>query len=135
MNRPPKPAKTPELAAAEAAVLERLANRDLEGAARVVAAYESRQPVPRGIGVNWNKPDVAGDVAALRSIFDSNENPVISIRTAAAMMYLWGVSKPFRRWLAREANGDAEATKLVLRAYATRQAAAFERARAQGFIP
>jgi hypothetical protein len=134
MNRPPKPAKTPELGAAEVAVLDLLDNRDFEGAARVVAAYESRQPLPRGIGVNWNKPDIGGDVAALRSIFDSDENPAISISAAAAMMYLWGVSKPFRRWLAREADGDAEATKLVLRAYATRQAAEFERARMLGLI-
>jgi len=135
MNRQPKPAKTPELAAAEAAVLERLANHDFEDAARVVAAYESCQPVPRGIGVDWNKPDVSGDAAALRTIYDGDDNPSIAIPTAAAMMYLWGVSKPYRRWLSREAEGDAEATKLVLRAYVARQSAAFERARAQGFIP
>jgi len=135
MLRPPKPAKTPELAAAEAAVLEHLASRRFADAARVVAAYEAQQPVPRVLGVDWKKHAIAGDVLALTSIFDSPDDESMPVRTAAAMMYLWGVSKPYRRWLAKEANGDRDATKLVLSAYAARQAAAYASARERGFIP
>lgn len=135
LNRPPKPPKTPELGLAESTVRACLGNGDYEAAIRTVAAYELRQPVARGIGVDWSRPDVVGDGAALRSIFEGGDGPSQEIRTAAAMMFLWGVSKPFRRWLAREANGDGEATKLVLRAYAARQLALNARARRLGFIP
>lgn len=133
--RPPNPPKTPELAAAEAAALKHLGERRFENAARVVAAYEARQPIPRGIGVKWSNPDVTLDVAALRSIFDGDDDPPVLIRTAAAMMYLWGVSRPYRRWLSREVKGDAEASKLVFRAFEAKQAAAHARARDMGLIP
>lgn len=135
MNRSPKPAKTPELAAAESAVLRCLEARQYEEAARVVANYESAQPVPRGIGVDWRNPDLSGDVAALRSILDECDSPPPDVRTAAAMMYLWGVSRPYRRWLSREAGGDAAATRLVLRAFEARQADSLRTARERGFIP
>jgi hypothetical protein len=135
MNRPPKPAKTPELAVAEAAVLRCLAERKYKDAAQVVASYEAKQPVPRGINVDWRKPDLSGDAVALRSICDGPAGATNEIHTAAAMMYLLGVSKPYRRWLSREANGDAEAIKLVLRAFEVRQAEALRRASARGFIP
>jgi hypothetical protein len=135
MSRAPKPAKTPELAAAEAATAEHLMQRNFEGAARVVAAYEAGQPIPRGIGVNWSNPNVAGDVVALRSILDADDGPSLEIRTAAAMMYLWGVSKPYRRWLSLEVNGDGEATRLLLRAFEARQVGALAQARERGFIP
>jgi hypothetical protein len=134
VSRPPKPPKTPELAEAEADALRAIAGRRYDDASRVVALYESRQSVPRGIGVDWSNPDVEGDVVALHSILDGPGDPSHVIRVAAAMMYLWGVSKPYRRWLSREENGDAAATELVLRAYKARQAAATQRAKDRGWL-
>jgi hypothetical protein len=135
INRPPKAAKTPELAAAETAVLHCLAERKYEDAVQVIAAYEAKQPVPRGINVDWGKLDIDSYAFALRSMCDGPGDATNEIRRAAAMMYLWGVSKPYRRWLSREANSDAEAIKLVLRAYEAQQAEALRRAKARGYIP
>lgn len=135
LHRAPKPAKTPQLAAAEAAVIRCLAEHKHEDAARIVALYEADQPVPRGIGVDWRNLDLRSDVTALRSIFGGDDGATDAIRTAAALMYLWGVSRPYRRWLPREANGDTEAAKLVLRAFDIRQAESLQHARERGFIP
>lgn len=144
--RLPKPAKTPELAVTEALVVERLAVLDFEGAARAVVTYEAKRPVPRGLGVDWSKYDPRDDMAALRSIYGRlqsdcaqlAEGAELAIRTAAALMYLFGVSKPYRRWLPREIEtgmvftGDQVSQALVSRAYAVKQNDAFDRARAMG---
>lgn len=135
MNRPAKPAKTAELAAAESVVLEHLAAGRYEEAARAVAHYESDQPTPRGIGIDWRNPNLRGEVAGLRSILHGTSAASIEVRIAAAMMFLWGVSRPYRRWLARSPSGDAEALELVLRAFRARQEDHVRDARERGFIP
>lgn len=117
-TRPPKPPKTPELAAAESGVLGRLHAGDYDGASRIMAAYEARQPNARGIGVNWSRYDTRNDVVALESIFASAAHREVQL--AAAMMWLWGASKPRRRWLSAEARGDDEAHALVMLAYKAR---------------
>lgn len=133
--QPPKPAKTPELAAAEDSVLRCLADGDYARAVLTVAKYEAAQPMPRGMGVDWNNPNVEGDVAALRSIMHGPYETTAAVRTAAAMCFLWGASSPRRRWLSREANGDADAKRLVLRAFEACQEENYRVAKAKGYIP
>ena len=128
-SRPPRPAKTPELAAAEAATLECLRSRDFVGAGEAVARYEAAQPVQRGINVDWANKRHDTDAVALAAIYvDDRPGATEQIREAAAMMYLWGVSTPRRRWLPREAGGDAVASLMVLAAYRVRQEAEWARA-------
>jgi len=131
-RRPPKPAKTPELALAEDETLACLARRHFKGAALAVAAYEARQPASRGIGIDWKNYDSRGAVDGLSAIYAASAFP--PIQAAAAMMYLWGASRPRRRWLARDAEtgtdktGDQAALALVFGAYKAQQDGANARA-------
>lgn len=125
MPRIPKPPKTPKLAEAEAVALSCIRKRDYAGAIRAVAAYEARQPIARGIGVDWANPNVSGGKVALEWIRNARAEATEEIREAAAMMYLWGMSKPYRRWLPAEAKGDAAAAALVSEAYEAQQEKAF----------
>jgi hypothetical protein len=90
------------------------------GATRAIAAYEAKQPVPRGMGIDWTTHDGSGEVAGLTSIYAASADT--AVRDAAAQMYLWGVSKPYRRWLAREVGGDGRAHEMVIAAYKAQQA-------------
>ena len=120
MPRPIKPAKTPALAAAESEVQRFLAARDFLGAVRAMVAYEVKQPAARGMGIDWTTYDGRSQVAGLTSIFAATAPDIV--RLAAAQMYLWGVSRPYRRWLGAEVGGDAQATTLVLAAFKAQQA-------------
>jgi hypothetical protein len=131
-RKPPKSARTPELALAEGETLACLARRHFAGAALAVAAYEARQPTSRGIGIDWKNYDPRGVVDGLSAIYAADALP--RIQTAAAMMYLWGASRPRRRWLARDSEtgtgdtADEAAHALVLRAYKAQQDGANVRA-------
>jgi hypothetical protein len=120
-TRTPKPPQTIALAIAEDATLASLEQRNYADACRVVAIYEAKRPIPRGIGVRWEQKAHdrnPSQAVALRSIFETPSPAADDVRMAAAMMFLWGASSPRRRWLARERNGDALALQLVLSAYA-----------------
>jgi hypothetical protein len=127
--RVPKEAATPELARAEAATIRCLEARDFSSALRVVHGYESLQPVPRGIGVDWSKPPFPGEVPALAFIYADSASEMV--RRAAAMCYLWGAARPRRRWLSAEAKADAYVTHLLIAACGVAQAANNEHARAK----
>jgi len=79
-------------------------------AALAVAAFEARQPLPRGIGINWEKYDPTHSVVALEGIFSNvpgilrgvEPSALDTLRFAAAMMLLWGSGKPRRSWIARD---------------------------------
>jgi hypothetical protein len=134
MSREPKPTRTHLLGEAEAAVAQCLAVHDFAGAVRAVASYEILQPTDRGIGVDRSNSEIESSVGALRSIYESSVAASREVRQAAAMMFLFGVSKPFRRWLAREANGDSIATSLLISAYRVLQAELTQRSSYNGFI-
>lgn len=131
-RKQPKPAKTPELARAEEETLACLARRDFKGAALAVAAYAARQPAARGIGIDWKNYDSRGAIDGLSAIYAANGLP--PIQDAAAMMYLWGASRPRRRWLARDIEtgtdetGDKAALALVFLAFKAQQDGANARA-------
>lgn len=104
MPRALKP-PSPERAVAEKAVEEALANRDFLRAAATVAQYEARQPVPRGINIDWINYSPDYDVRTLAEIYGYvprilqgiNSEAVAPLRFSAAMQCLWGQQK--RRWL------------------------------------
>lgn len=112
-------------------------------ASLAVATYEAIQPVARGIGVDWRNHEPRGDVAALSAMFDRippelagvSPDALPTLRVVAGMMLLWGCSRPYRRWLARDfdtgatISGDAAAQRLVLFGMRERQVAEFERVR------
>jgi len=100
---------------------------DYAAASRAVAAYEAKQPVPRGMGIDWNYPDVDGNEKVLVAIANGKprilakltEEQLASLRLPAAMMYLWGTNRG-DRWLPRQSgrvygrfDADTAATMLL----------------------
>lgn len=88
--------------AAETLSLAALERHDFLQAARVVAQYEAEQVFPRGIGIDWSDPDQSRTVALTEGIFQARPTQVHGfddeslerLRIAAAMMSLWGTSRP-----------------------------------------
>jgi hypothetical protein len=131
MARSLKP-PTPERAAAEEAVRLALESRDFKLASRIVASYESKQPVPRGIGIDWSRYDSSRDAMMLATIYSGIPNilrgisteAVPALRFAAAMQLLWGEFK--RRWLSPQPttdihlSADVAARMFVFHAYKVR---------------
>ncbi len=104
MPRTLKPPST-ERAAAEDEVSHALAARDFRAASAAVATYEAKQPVARGMGIDWKNHNPTNDILVLEAIYSHIPTiltgvlpqAVEPLRFAAAMMYLWGGHK--RRWL------------------------------------
>lgn len=96
--------------AVELSVRQKLASQDFAGAVAEVAAFEATRLFVRGMGVDWKNYNAAGDVVALQAIYSHvpgilkgiKPEAVESLRLAAAMMLLWGVSQPQRGWLPAE---------------------------------
>ncbi len=88
-----------------------LRTRNFHAAAASVAHFESNRVFPRGIGIDWAKPNV-GDVEFLRILFESrpkilgelSEAEWLQLRLAAAMMNLWG-SANANAWLPSDFRG------------------------------
>ena len=95
----------------------------------VVARYESRQVFPRGIGVDWSRPDES-DIRRLQIIFSSQpriladlpEKDWEPLRVAASMMLLWGVNTA-KEWLPEDFVGvprfDSDTAARMLTFHAT----------------
>lgn len=66
--------------------------------------------------------------AGLESIFASDDAE--RVRMAAALVYLWGCSRPYRRWLAREPLGDLAVHQLVITAYNAQRESSIAKMRA-----
>jgi hypothetical protein len=91
----------------ERQVMEYLARRKYREASLAVAAYETEQVFPRGIGEDWKHHNPNHDIEMLVTIFESNLPKIIArlgdekvevVRIAAAMMALWGENKA-KKWL------------------------------------
>lgn len=111
-------------AQAEQGVLTALMARSLKEACRIVFDFESKQPLPRGIGVDWSRADYSRELGMLQEIFSQptgNEEELL----AAAQAVLWGKSptaflpkrtEPRRRKTPEEKAAELEAQKKAMRA-------------------
>jgi hypothetical protein len=88
-------------------VMEYLREHDFRKASLTVAAFESEQVFPRGIGIDWNHYNPNHDIEILKTIFENKPPKIIvrlgkekleAIRIAGAMMALWGENKA-EKWL------------------------------------
>lgn len=92
--------------AAEKATFDLLSKKDILGAVRIVAQYESSQVFSRGLGVDWKNYDIEAGVKYLRYIFEGTPEILKGIekeqlevlRLAAAMMNIWGTNTA-KSWL------------------------------------
>jgi len=133
----------PDVAAAELATFQCVERGHLEQAAATVAEFEARQPVPRGMGVDWRNRNLDRDVFALEAIMHDcieivagcNENALRAVRLGAAVAFLWGRCPPRRIWLRRDldtgtdATADEMALSLVMHAFSRLQWLGEEQAR------
>lgn len=93
----------------DAAISESLAflrAREFGKASLTVSSYEAKQVFPRGVGIDWSRPDPVDDIHHLETLFSSRpkilgglaEGEWEALRVAAAMMHLWGTNAG-REWL------------------------------------
>ena len=90
----------------EQQVMEYLKKRKFKKACLIVAAYESNQVFPRGIGIDWKRYNPDQKIEDLKFIFSNKPNIMANLRdeklevlrVAAAMMELWGENKA-QKWL------------------------------------
>jgi hypothetical protein len=91
---------------AEKKSLEYLRLGDFRSASLAVSDFEAKQASPRGLGIDWTKPNTEGNVQLLEAIFESRpkilaglpETDWQPLRIGAAMMHLWGTNKA-SKWL------------------------------------
>ncbi|MGA7577942.1 MAG: SAP domain-containing protein [Desulfobaccales bacterium] len=104
-----------EKEAAVAKSLEQLHLGDLRGASLTVAQFEAKQVFPRGLGIDWTKPNTSRDVQLLKTIFESRPKILTGLaeaewnplRVGGAMMYLWGTNKA-SKWLPADFIGTSK---------------------------
>jgi hypothetical protein len=91
---------------AEKKVLDYLAKRMFKEATMAVAEYETKQALPRGMGIDWKHYNPKRDIEILTNIFGTkpeiltklDDSKLEYLRIGAAMMLLWGVNTP-EKWL------------------------------------
>ena len=83
-----------------------LKDLNFKKASEIVAAFESKQIIPRGLGMDWKNHNSQTDIFILQQIFH-NKPKILSkiddeklncLRLAAGMSYLWGVNNA-KKWL------------------------------------
>jgi len=108
----------------EQAVLNALRARSLNEACRIVFDFESKQPLPRGIGVDWSRTDYSLELGMLEEIFSQPTGTEEEL-LAAAQALLWGTSpaaflpkrpEPRRRKTPEEKAAELEVRKKAMRA-------------------
>lgn len=108
----------------EQAVLNALRARSLNEACRIVFDFESKQPLPRGIGVDWSRTHYSRELGMLEEIFNQTTGTEEEL-LAAAQALLWGTSptaflpkrpEPRRRKTPEEKTAELEARKNAMRA-------------------
>lgn len=90
----------------EKQVFQYLEHRKFKQASLSVAAYESGQVFPRGIGIDWKSHDSARDIEILNSIFGNKpkilsqlkDEHLAALRLAAGMISLLGTNE-VDKWL------------------------------------
>jgi hypothetical protein len=108
----------------EQAVLASLKARRFTEACKMIFDFESRQSLPRGLGVDWSRTDYSRELGMLNEIF-SQPNGKEEELLAAAQAVLWGTSptaflpkqsEPRRRKTPEEKAAELEAQKKARRA-------------------
>jgi hypothetical protein len=90
----------------EQGLLEYIKGREFKKASLIVAAYETEQVFPRGMGIDWEHPHPEREIELLNTIFNSKpkilaklgNEKLEDLRIGAAMMLLWGKNDA-REWL------------------------------------
>jgi hypothetical protein len=139
----PKPA-TPEQAVAEAAIVSALAKRDFRSAVKFVPA---KPAVSGALASFFAGHSEETQVAHLQAIYGHvpgilrgiAPEALETLRTAAALTYLFGAGKPLRRWLPRDfATGTrftGDVASRMMRFYASHRAQLDEWAQAPVSAP
>jgi hypothetical protein len=87
-------------------VLSMLLQRKFKEACTLVASFEAKQPIPRGLNIDWNSYDPTRDVEMLTLIFGRGpkilshvgKQQLTQLCIAAGMMHLWGTNQA-EEWL------------------------------------
>lgn len=109
----------------EQTVLAALKERRFREACKAVFDFESKQPLPRGIGIDWSRADYSRELRMLEEVFsqpDRREEELL----AAAQALLWGTSPtaflPKRSEPRRRKTSEEKATELAVQKEAMRAA-------------
>lgn len=135
-----RPSPDPVRADAEQATFDNLKFGDFKSASVSVAEFQAKQPVPSGLGVDWENHKPGRDVAALESIFlhvpgilgELRTEAVEPLRLGAGMIFLWGHAPPRRIWLLHDLDtgtqlsADNAALMFVFYAYGRQNLRAYD---------
>ncbi len=110
---------------AEQAVFAALKERRFREACRIVFDFESKQPLPRGIGIDWSQTDYSRELGMLEEVFSQPAGKEEEL-LAAAQALLWGISPtaflPKRSEPRRRKTPEEKATELAVQKEAMRAA-------------
>ena len=92
---------------AETSCLDALRRGELAQACQIMRRFEARQPLPRGMGVDWSNPDISHELGLLVALFqDKPPSTAPPTTIAAAMGLLWGTGP--EKWLPKEPSDSSK---------------------------
>jgi hypothetical protein len=92
---------------AESACMSALKRGELAQACLIVRRFESQQPLPRGMGVDWANPDISHELGLLQALFrDKSPEFTDAKMLAVAMGLLWGTGP--EKWLRTEPSDSGK---------------------------
>lgn len=114
---------------AETSCMDALRRGELAQACQIVRRFEARQPIPRGMGVDWSNPDISHELGLLVALFQNKPPSTAPLTTiAAAMGLLWGTGP--EKWLPKEPSDSGKRRRRTPEEKAAEVAARMEAFRA-----
>lgn len=114
---------------AEDSCIDALHRGELAQACQIVRRFEARQPIPRGMGVDWSNPDISHELGLLVALFQNTLPSTAPLTTiAAAMSLLWGTGP--EKWLPKEPSDSGKRRRRTPEEKAAEVAARMEAFRA-----
>ena len=114
---------------AEDSCMDALQRGELAKACQIVRRFEARQPIPRGMGVDWSNPDISHENGLLVALFQDKPPSKAPLNTiAAAMGVLWGTGP--EKWLPKEPSDSRKRRRSTPEEKAAEVAARMEAFRA-----
>lgn len=114
---------------AEDSCINALHRGELAQACQIVRRFEARQPIPRGMGVDWSNPDISHELGLLVALFQNKPPSTAPLTTiAAAMGLLWGTGP--EKWLPKEPSDSGKRRRRTPEEKAAEVAARMEAFRA-----